>query len=189
MARVLDAAPMREEMREFLAPRGRLHADADAVDAAARHTVAGLGDPPSMRTVYRLGDRAPDRMTEAREKVIAVLEDFGDAAFTLGELAEMAGVSTGVVKGLVAARRGPRGGAPRDVPYPPLSPRPCRGGPHARAGDGVRGPDRGGGARALTGRRCSRASRAPARPRSISRPWRSACGRGGRRWCSCPRSR
>jgi primosomal protein N' (replication factor Y) (superfamily II helicase) len=75
--------------------RGGLHADADAGDAAACDAVAGLGDPPSMRTVYRMGDRAPDRMTEAREKVLAVLEDFGDAAFTLGELAEMAGVSTG----------------------------------------------------------------------------------------------
>ncbi len=122
MARVLDAAPMREEMREFLIRA----ADYTLTPMPAMLRLAtrspGLGDPPSMRTVYRMGDREPDRMTEAREKVIAVLEDFGDAAFTLGELAEMAGVSTGVVKGLVAQGVVREEASPRDVPYLPLSP-------------------------------------------------------------------
>jgi primosomal protein N' (replication factor Y) len=122
MARVLDAAPMREEMREFLlrAADYTLTPMPSMLRLATRSP--GLGDPPSMRTVYRMGDRAPDRMTEAREKVIAVLEDFGDAAFTLGELAEMAGVSTGVVKGLVQQGAVREEASPRDVPYPPLSP-------------------------------------------------------------------
>ncbi len=122
MARVLDAAPMREEMREFLirAADYTLTPMPSMLRLATRSP--GLGDPPSMRTVYRLGDRAPDRMTEAREKVIAVLEDFGEAAFTLGELAEMAGVSAGVVKGLVAQGAVREEASPRDVPYPPLSP-------------------------------------------------------------------
>jgi primosomal protein N' (replication factor Y) len=122
MARVLDAAPMREEMREFLIRA----ADYTLTPLPAMLRLAtrspGLGDPPSMRVVYRMGDRMPGRMTEAREKVIAVLEDFGEAAFTLGELAEMAGVSTGVVKGLVAQGAVREEASPRDAPYPPLSP-------------------------------------------------------------------
>jgi primosomal protein N' (replication factor Y) len=34
-----------------------LHADADEPDAAAGDAGAGLGDPPSMRKVYRLGQQ------------------------------------------------------------------------------------------------------------------------------------
>jgi primosomal protein N' (replication factor Y) len=121
MVRVLDAAPMREEMREFLIRA----ADYTLTPLPAMLRLAtrspGLGDPPSMRTVYRMGESAPDRMTGAREKVMAVLEDFGDAAFTLGELAEMAGVSTGVVKGLVRQGVVREEASPRDAPYPPLS--------------------------------------------------------------------
>jgi primosomal protein N' (replication factor Y) (superfamily II helicase) len=55
----------------------------------------GLGDPPSMRVVYRAGGEVPDRMTGAREKVLAVLEEFGEAAFTLGELAGWPGCRPG----------------------------------------------------------------------------------------------
>jgi len=120
--RVLDAAPMREEMREFLLRA----ADYTLTPMPAMLRLAtrspGLGDPPSMRTIYRLGEAEPDRMTEARSKVIAVLEEFGDAAFTLGELAEMAGVSTGVVKGLVKQGAVREEASPRDLPYPPLDP-------------------------------------------------------------------
>jgi len=120
--RVLDAAPMREEMREFLLRA----ADYTLTPMPAMLRLAtrspGLGDPPSMRTIYRLGEAEPDRMTEARSKVIAVLEEFGDAAFTLGELAEMAGVSTGVVKGLVKKGAVREEASPRDLPYPPLDP-------------------------------------------------------------------
>jgi len=120
--RVLDAAPMREEMREFLLRA----ADYTLTPMPAMLRLATrspeLGDPPSMRTIYRLGEAEPDRMTEARSKVIAVLEEFGDAAFTLGELAEMAGVSTGVVKGLVKQGAVREEASPRDLPYPPLDP-------------------------------------------------------------------
>ena len=121
MARVLDAAPMREEMREFLIRAS----DYTLTPLPAMLRLAtrspGLGDPPSMRTVYRIGEREPDRITGAREKVLAVLEDFPDAAFTLGELAEMAGVSSGVVKGLVAQGAVREDASPRDVPYPPMA--------------------------------------------------------------------
>jgi len=120
--RVLDAAPMRDEMRTFL---GRT-ADYTLTPMPAMLRLAtrapGLGDAPSMRLVYRLGSKTPDRMTEAREKVLAVLSDYGGLAFTLAELAEMAGVGTSVVKGLVKQGAVSEEAAPRDTPYPQLDP-------------------------------------------------------------------
>lgn len=120
--RVLDVAPMREEMREFLTRA----ADYTLTPMSAMLRLAtrapGLGDAPSMRTVYRLGSAEPTRVTEARTKVLEVLCDYGGLSFTLGELAEMAGVGTSVVKGLVKQGAVSEEDAPRDVPYPRLDP-------------------------------------------------------------------
>ena len=122
VTRVLDVAPMTGEMREFL---GRV-ADYTLTPMPAMLRLAtrapGLGDAPSMRTVYRLGRSEPDRMTGARAKVLAVLEEYGGLAFTLGELAEMAGVGTSVVKGLVKQGAVAEEDSPRDLPYPALDP-------------------------------------------------------------------
>ena len=82
----------------------------------------GLGDNPAVRRVYRLAEAAPDRVTEARARVLAVLRDHGGLAFTLGELSGLAGVSTSVVKGLVKQGAIVEEEAPRDLPYPPLDP-------------------------------------------------------------------
>ena len=120
--RVLDVAPMREEMRKFLTRA----ADYTLTPMSAMLRLAtrapGLGDAPSMRTVYRLGSAEPTRVTEARTKVLEVLCDYGGLSFTLGELAEMAGVGTSVVKGLVKQGAVSEEDAPRDVPYPRLDP-------------------------------------------------------------------
>ncbi len=120
--RVLDTPAMQGGMRDFL---GRV-ADYTMTPMPAMLRLAtrapGLGDPPSMRKVYRLGRGAPDRETDARRRVLAVLRDYGGLSFTLGELAEMAGVSTSVIKGLVKQGVVVEEVAPRDVPYPPLDP-------------------------------------------------------------------
>ncbi|HSG37466.1 MAG TPA: primosomal protein N' [Paracoccaceae bacterium] len=120
--RVLEAAPMREEMRNFL---GRV-ADYTLTPMPAMLRLAtrapGLGDAPSMRKVYRLGEIEPDRMTDARARVLEVLRDYGGLSFTLGELAEMAGVGSSVVKGLVAQGAVREEDTPRDTPYPALDP-------------------------------------------------------------------
>jgi len=120
VSRVLDVAPMRMEMAGFLARVGdyTLTPMPQMLRLATR--APGLTDPPSMRKVYRLGDSVPDRMTGAREKVLAVLEDFGGLAFTLGELAEQAGVTSSVIKGLVKLGAVREEEAPRDLPYPAL---------------------------------------------------------------------
>ncbi|NSX56498.1 primosomal protein N' [Parasulfitobacter algicola] len=120
--RVLDVAPMREEMQIFL----KRAADYTLTPMAAMLRLAtrapGLGDPPSMRKVYRLGTAEPTRMTDARTRVLQVLRDYGGLAFTLKELADSADVTSSVVKGLVKLGAVSEQDCPRDVPYPRLDP-------------------------------------------------------------------
>ncbi len=120
--RVLDVAPMRDDMRDFLTRA----ADYTLTPLPAMLRLAtrapGLSDPPSMRKVYRGTDRQPDRMTDARQRVLAVLEDFGGLAFTLKELSDMAGVTSSVVKGLVKQGVVREEDTPRDLPFAPLDP-------------------------------------------------------------------
>ncbi|MDW3222619.1 MAG: primosomal protein N' [Paracoccaceae bacterium] len=120
--RVLEAAPMRTEMRSFL----ERAADYTLTPMPAMLRLAtrapGLGDPPSMRKIYRRGPGEPDKMTAARRKVLEALSAYGDLAFTLKELAEMAGVGTSVVKGLVAQNAVAEEDSPRDLPFAHLDP-------------------------------------------------------------------
>lgn len=120
--RVLDVAPMRDEMRSFL---GRA-ADYTLTPMSAMLRLAtrapGLGDPQSMRKIYRLGKGEPERQTDARRRVLEVLREYGGLSFTLKELAEMAGVTPSVVKGLVKQGVVREEDSPRDLPYPHLDP-------------------------------------------------------------------
>lgn len=120
--RVLDAAPMREELRLFL----HRAADYTLTPLPAMLRLAtrapGLGDPPGMRKVYRLAGPVPNRLTEARHRVVEALRAWGGAAVTLGELAEAAACGTGVVKGLVQLGVVAEEDSPKDLPYPRLDP-------------------------------------------------------------------
>ncbi|QBF32987.1 primosomal protein N' [Thalassococcus sp. S3] len=120
--RVLDAAPMREEMQLFL----RRAAEYTLTPMPAMLRLAtrapGLGDPPSMRKIYRLGDGEPSRLTDARRRVMEVLRDHTGLAFTLKELAELAGVTSSVIKGLVEQGAVREEDSPRDLPFPPMDP-------------------------------------------------------------------
>lgn len=120
--RVLDAVPMRAEMADFLTRAAEYTLTPMPAMLRLATRSPGLGDPPSMRKVYRLGQGAPDRETDARRRVIAALSDYGGLSFTLKELAEMAGVSTSVVKGLVKQGVVAEEDSPRDLPYPRLDP-------------------------------------------------------------------
>ncbi|MEO1536369.1 MAG: primosomal protein N' [Pseudomonadota bacterium] len=120
--RVLDAVPMRDDMRQFLIRAAEYTLTPLSAMLRLATRSPGLGDPPAMRVIYRRGTvEEPDRWTTAREKVVAVLDDFGGLAFTLGELAEMAGVSTSAVKGLVKQGVVAEEESPRDMPYPHLT--------------------------------------------------------------------
>ncbi len=120
--RVLDVAPMRGELRDFIIRS----ADYTMTPLAAMLRLAtrapGLGDPPSMRKVFRMGTGTPDRVTAARTRVLGVLREYGGLAFTLKELADQAGVTPSVVKGLVTQGAVQEQDTPRDVPFAPLDP-------------------------------------------------------------------
>ncbi|WP_089258087.1 primosomal protein N' [Cereibacter sphaeroides] len=120
--RVLDAAPMREEMRLFLARA----ADYTLTPLPAMLRLAsrapGLGEPPAVRRVYRASGHEPARLTEPRQRVLDALAAYGGAPVTLAELSAEAGVTGSVVKGLVKAGAILEEEAPRDLPYPPLDP-------------------------------------------------------------------
>lgn len=122
VTRVLDAAPMAAAMRSFLVRA----ADYTLTPLPAMLRLAtrapGLADPPGPRKVYRKGWGEPDRMTDARTRVLDVLADYAGAAFMLSELAELAGVTTSVVKGLVKLGAVSEEEAARDLPYPRLDP-------------------------------------------------------------------
>jgi len=120
--RVLDVAPMREEMQEFLRRAGDYTLTPMPAMLRLASRAPGLSNPPSMQKIYRLGHGTPDRMTDARRRVLETLEEYGVLSFTLKELAEMAGVSPSVVKGLVAQAAVTEEEAPRDVPFAPLDP-------------------------------------------------------------------
>lgn len=120
--RVLDLAPMREEMRKFLTKAADYTLTPMSLMLRLATRAPGLSDPPSMRKILRLGDKPPDRMTEARTKVLAVMDEFGGLAFTPKELADTAGVTASVVKGLVAQGALREEETPRDLPYPKLDP-------------------------------------------------------------------
>ncbi len=120
VSRVLDVAPMRAELRDFLIRAAEYTLTPLPAMLRLATRVPGLGDPPSMRKVYRKGDRLPERMTDARTRVLEVLENTGVLSYTLGELAEMASVSTQVIKGLVKAGAVVEQDSPRDLPFPPL---------------------------------------------------------------------
>ncbi len=122
VSRVLDAAPMREEMRLFLTRAADYTLTPMPAMLRLGMRAPGLGDPPSMRHVYRLGETEPGRMTDARARVLQVLRDYGGLAFTLGELADSAGVTSSVVKGLVKLGSVHEVETPRDLPFAPLDP-------------------------------------------------------------------
>ena len=122
ISNVLDVAAMRPEMWVFLERVGRYTLTPLNAMLRLATRAPGLGDPPSMRIVYALGDGVPDRMTPARQKVLVALEDYDGMQFTARELAEMAGVTASVVKGLVKHGAVAELETPRDAPYPYLDP-------------------------------------------------------------------
>ncbi len=122
IARLLDAPPLRPAMRAFLtrAADYTLTPLTHMLRLASR--APGLGAPPSARPLLRLSGQAPDRMTEARARVLATFAEYGNLGFGPAELAHLAGVSTAVVKGLETQGVILREAAPRDAPPPRLDP-------------------------------------------------------------------
>ncbi len=98
--RRMDVPPMTAELRGFLERVADYTITSMPAMLRLATRVPGLGTPPGMRKIYRLGKGQPDRMTEARKRVLDVMADHGGAGFAPTELAQLAGVSSSVVKGL-----------------------------------------------------------------------------------------
>ncbi|PYG30455.1 primosomal protein N' [Pelagimonas varians] len=120
--RVLDVAPMRDEMRSFLERCGAYTLTQMNAMLRLGTRAPGLGDPPSMQKIYRLGEGEPPRMTDARRRVLEACHDMGGLSLTLKELAESAGVTTSVVKGLVKTGAVREEQSPRDTAFAMLDP-------------------------------------------------------------------
>ena len=95
----LDELPVPESAMVFLdwAARWTLTPPGEMAFLATR----GLWSPPPRpeRRLRRVAEREPARMTAARQKVLAALGE--DEAASMVDLARAAGVSSGVVKGLI----------------------------------------------------------------------------------------
>ncbi len=122
IAQVLDVPPMRDEMREFLRRAADYTLTPLPLMLRLATRVPGLGDPPAMRKLVKRGSSDPDRLTEARKRVLDVLAEYGGAGFASGELSALAGVSSGVIKGLLQQGVLVQVAAPKDAPYPRLDP-------------------------------------------------------------------
>ena len=118
----VDAPAMRAEMRAFLTRAADYTLTPLSVMLRLATRAPGLGEPPSARPLLRLTGQEPDRMTEARARVLAAFAQYGNLGFAPGELAALAGVSGGVVKGLEAQGVIAREVIARDAPYPVLDP-------------------------------------------------------------------
>ncbi|GIT95007.1 primosomal protein N' [Jannaschia pagri] len=122
IARILDVPPMAQPFRDFLERAGAYTLTPMVAMLRLAMRTPGLGDPPGKRKVYGLGTGQADRKTAARDKVLEVLRDRPTDVFAQSELADRAGVSTGVVKGLIASGAVLEQDVPRDADFPPLDP-------------------------------------------------------------------
>ena len=119
---VLDVAPMLQSMQKFLCRVSDYTLTPMPKILRLATRAPGLGDPPSMRHVYRIGDIEITRMTDTRQRVLALLGEFPEQSFMLKELAEAAEVTTSVVKGLVKLGAVAEHATPQDMPFPMLDP-------------------------------------------------------------------
>ena len=122
VARVLDAAPMRPELREFLMRFAEYTLTPLPAVLRLAMRAPGLGEAAATRRILRPGGALPGPVTAARARVLKVMDAHGGAALTPGEVADLAGVGPGVVRGLVRLGALTEEEAPRDLPYPPLDP-------------------------------------------------------------------
>ncbi|MEM8959779.1 MAG: DEAD/DEAH box helicase, partial [Pseudomonadota bacterium] len=122
VGRVLDLPPMRAEMRAFLERAAAYTLTPLPAMLRLATRVPGLLDGAPMQRVLRPGGPAPARMTDARIRVMDALDAFGGQPVGASELAEAAGVSGGVVRGLIEAGTIAEDAAPRDTPFARLDP-------------------------------------------------------------------
>ena len=117
---VSDAPPMTPDMLDFLTKVADYNVAPLSQVLKLATRAPGLLDPPAKRKLISLTERPPSRMTPARQRVIDFLKSEGGRPFAPPELAQFAGVSAGVVTGLIKQGALLVQDAPRDPPYPRL---------------------------------------------------------------------
>ncbi|MDB6176710.1 primosomal protein N' [Paracoccus sp. Z330] len=122
VVRVLDAEPFSTQFRDFLTRAADYTLTPPPLMLRMATRAPDLSQPPAARRVVVPGNKAPQRMTEARQRVLDVIEQYGGASFAPSELAQLAGVGASVVKGLVSQGALAEIQAPRDMPYARLDP-------------------------------------------------------------------
>ena len=122
IGRVLEVPPLSAELRAFLARAADYTLTPLPMMLRLATRVPGLAEPPAARPVLRMSGREPVRLTPARARVLDAFAQYGNLGFAPGELAQLAGVSAGVVAGLEAQGVILREAAPRDQPFPVLDP-------------------------------------------------------------------
>ena len=120
--RVLDVPPFTPAFLDFLSRAADYTLTPPPLMLRMAMRAPGLDQPPAARRVIVPAGAPPERMTEARARVMQVIADHGGAPMAPGELAHLAGVGGSVIKGLVAAGTLAEIAAPRDLSYPPLDP-------------------------------------------------------------------
>ncbi|MGR3717305.1 MAG: primosomal protein N' [Thermohalobaculum sp.] len=128
VAERLAVPPLPGAMRRFLARAAEYTMTPLGMMLRLATRVPDLGAPPKTVTRWHLGAARPEghpmerpmRMTPARRRVIAVLEEHGGLGFAAAELARLAAVTPSVVKGLADAGVLVAREVPSDKPYPPL---------------------------------------------------------------------
>ena len=122
VGRLIDAEPLTPAMLDFLNRVADYTLTPLPVLLRMATRAPGLADPPAPRRILHRTGPEPVRMTEARRRVLDLMDEHGDAGLEPGELARLAGVSSSVVAGLVAAGTLTETEAPRDAPFPRLDP-------------------------------------------------------------------
>lgn len=122
IARLVESAPLSPAMLDFIQRAADYTLTPLPVMLRMALRAPDLDQPPAARRVIHRAGPPPARMTDARAAVLRVLDDHGGAGFAPSELAQLAGVGTAVVKGLVAAGTLVETMAPKDAPFPRLDP-------------------------------------------------------------------
>jgi len=122
ISNVLDAPPLPQDLRDFLERAATYTLTPLPLMVRLATRVPGLGDPPQMRRLLRATGQRPEKLTEARARVLDALEELGGAALPLAELTRAAGVGSSVVKGLISMGAIREEEVAKDAPYPRLDP-------------------------------------------------------------------
>jgi primosomal protein N' (replication factor Y) len=113
---VLDVPPMRVELRDFLLRMSDYTMTPLPAVLRLATRAPDLGQTALRKLVFA-GPVIPTRLTDARARVLDVVAEYAGAGLSISELAHEAGVSPGVVRGLVQLGALVEHDAPRDQPF------------------------------------------------------------------------